>query len=296
MTPSASLVLFCCAVTVQGLVPRPAAAQSLVDAARAAIAQSTGAPSFRVHSTRQDPAARQLVVAGTGFRPDVTVTLNGARLTVVSVLSHEIRAALPPLGAGTYRLVVDQRWADARPFVVTIGLGAAGDSGGLGPAGPPGPMGPQGPAGPAGSQGSQGPPGPAGAAGGLTVVAANGAVFGMLVNYGMGQPSVVAVQDDGTWLGAPLNPDGVSPMSYLRALCRHHLRHRAVCALRRQPGAVPAPAPDRQQRRCHGLLRRQPGAGAGLRQLVAARPSRPVPADRRRRLGSADAGRTTAHL
>lgn len=252
MQSSPALALVFCAITASALVARPAAAQSLAAAAQAAAAQSAAAQFFQVTSTRVDAATGQLIIVGSGFRSDAVATLNGDRLMVVSVSSHEIRAVMPSLLPGTYRLVMNQRRGDAQRFVVTVGGGGegtglpgppgpAGPQGPMGPMGPMGPIGPQGvqgaagaagatgaqgPAGPVGptgstgatgaqgAQGLQGPAGPAGAAGGLIVLAANGAKLGTLINYGVGQPSVVARQDNGVWIGVPLNPDGVAPMSF----------------------------------------------------------------------------------
>jgi hypothetical protein len=81
-------------------------------------------------------------------------------------------------------------------------------------------MGPAGPAGPQGPQGLQGLPG---ATGGLSVVAANGAALGQVISFASGAPTFVAMQDQGVWLAAPINPDGLVPMSfyalYLDATC-----------------------------------------------------------------------------
>jgi Collagen triple helix repeat (20 copies) len=234
------------AIGAHAALPAAASDQSLALAAKAAQAQSSAAQEFRVTSTRLDPATGQLVVVGTGFRPGVEVVLNGGRLRVLSLLSHEIRAELPTLLPGSYRLEVEQRRGGTQRFVVTLGLGGTGTGTGTpgpaGPQGPQGPMGPQGPAGaqglrgvagpagangaagPQGPQGLQGVAGPAGSSGGLTVVASNGAVLGTLMTLGMGgQPSVVALQDNGVWLVAPVNPEGIAPMSfpalYLDAAC-----------------------------------------------------------------------------
>ena len=206
MPSTTSLALFLCAVTAPLVMPYQATAQSLAAAARAAADQSAATQPFRITSTRTDPSTGQLVIVGTGFRPDVVVKLNSARLGVVSVLSHEVRAEMPALLPGSYRLLVDQRRHAAQQFVVTIGVGGSDDGGGV--PGPPGPAGPQGPMGP------QGPAGPAGASGGLTVLAANGATFGTLINFALGQPSVVALQDNGVWLGAQVDSSGVAPVSY----------------------------------------------------------------------------------
>lgn len=279
MKSPAPMMLAVCAATAHLSFATPVAAQSLAAAAQAAAAQTAAAQYFNVTSTRQDPATGLLVINGSGFRNDMVVRLNESRLTVVSVTNAEIRAQMPALPAGTYRVVIDQRRGDAQRFVVTVGVGG-GNGGGSGVPGPPGPQGPQGPAGPAGpqgaagakgatgatgaagpagavgpqgpagaagaagaqgpagpagamgpagpmgpagaagatgaqgAQGAQGPQGPAGAAGGVTVYAANGAKFGTLVNFGIGQPSVVALQDNGVWIGAPINPDGVAPTSF----------------------------------------------------------------------------------
>lgn len=236
-------------------------AQALSPFAAAAQAPPVSFQSFAVSSTRLDPASGHLIIAGTGFKPGIDVTLNGARLPIMSVQSHEVRAQLSPLLPGTYRLVLTQRRGLSQHFVVTVGIGSGepGPTGPQGPQGPMGPVGPQGPAGaigarglqglpgpagtngaagptgpagttgapgatgatgpdgpagPAGPQGLRGVAGPAGAAGGLSVVAANGNTLGTLVSFGMGQPSLVAVLDNGVWLVVPLNPDGVAPMSF----------------------------------------------------------------------------------
>ena len=78
----------------------------------------------------------------------------------------------------------------------------------MGPAGPAGPPGPQ------GLQGAQGAQGPAGANAGVVMVAANGATFGTVLAFTPGSPTQVAVQDGGVWLQAPVNPDGLVPMSF----------------------------------------------------------------------------------
>ena len=216
------------------IVPTPATAQQVA-----------------VSSTREDPSSGHLVIVGSGFKPGVDVALNGARLRVVSVESHEVRAELPALLPGTYRLELNQRRSLPQRFVVTVGIGGSNGTGvPPGPAGPMGPMGPmgvQGVAGPAGAtgvagpagatgaagpaglagpagntgaagvqgpQGSQGIPGPVGAAGGLTVMAANGNALGTLLTFAAGQPSTVALQDNGVWLVANVNPDGVAPTSF----------------------------------------------------------------------------------
>jgi hypothetical protein len=187
------VVLSLCALCVQLIVPTPAAAQQ-----------------FAVSSTRLDPSSGHLVIVGRGFKPGVEVVLNGARLQVVSVESHEVRAKLPALLPGTYRLELNQRRGLPQRFVVTVGIG--GSDGTVGPPGPMGPMGPQGLQGVAGPAGATGAVGPAGAAGGLTVMAANGNPLGTLMTFG--QPSMVALQDNGVWLVANVNPDGVVPTPF----------------------------------------------------------------------------------
>jgi len=265
MTSPTRVAFFVGVLGVQALAPHAATAQSLVQAAKAAVAQSAAAQAFSLTSTREDPASGQLVIVGSGFRPGIDVVLNGARLRVLAVLSHEIRAELPTLLPGSYRLVVDQRRGGTQRFVVTLGTGtsvpgpagpqgpmgpqgaagpqglrglngpggvsgpagAAGSAGASGVAGPAGPIGPAGIAGAPGAvglqglqgapgpQGLQGVAGPPGIAGGLTVMASNGATLGTLLTPGMsGQPSLVALQDRGIWLMAPVNPDGIAPMAF----------------------------------------------------------------------------------
>jgi hypothetical protein len=114
--------------------------------------------------TSAHPAAGVLVIDGYGFRKDVDVSVNDVELKVLSVSAREIKAALPPLAPGTYRLAVRQWRDEVARFVVSIG-GGSGSQGPQGPAGPAGPMGSAGPVGPrgltgpAGPQGSQGPQG-----------------------------------------------------------------------------------------------------------------------------------------
>jgi hypothetical protein len=195
------------------------------------FARVANADQFSVNSVRQDAASGHLVISGNGFRYGTTLVLNGKLLKVVSVQSREVRALLPNLLPGTYRLVVDNRWSNAREFYVAIGGGSG--EGGQGPAGPQGPMGPQGavgatgPAGPAGAtgatgpqgpqgiQGVEGPAGPAGAAGsGLNIVAANGTTFGTLLSFSMGGASSVGVLDNDVWLLASVSPAGVEATSF----------------------------------------------------------------------------------
>ena len=116
-----------------------------------------------VKSARQDASTGHLVIIGSGFRTGTSVVLNGKSLKVVKLQSNEIRAELPAMLPGTYRLVLS-RWGDAEQFVVAVGIGAGGGSG-QGPAGPAGPQGAQGPMGPQGLPGATGPAGAAGAAG-----------------------------------------------------------------------------------------------------------------------------------
>ncbi|MEO8682815.1 MAG: hypothetical protein ABI665_27450 [Vicinamibacterales bacterium] len=249
----------------------------LVICAQILIASPAAANSFSVSSTRLDSATGQLLVVGSGFRSGMVLVLNGKALKIVSIKSQEIRAELPALLPGTYRMSLTFGWGEMRQFVVTVGIGGAegqGPAGPIGPTGPMGPMGPQGltgaagpagpmgpqgltgatgPAGPTGAmgptgaqgpagtagatgatgatgaqglqgiegpegiqgpQGIQGVAGPTGAPGAFTVVASNGNAFGTLLSFGAGQPSQVAVQDNGVWLVAPVNPEGVLPMSF----------------------------------------------------------------------------------
>lgn len=168
-----------------------------------------------------------LVIDGHGFRKDLGVSVNDIDLKVLSITPTEIRAALPPLAPGTYRLAIRQWRNEVARFVVTIGGGTQAPQGPMGPAGPVGPMGPRGatgsigPQGPQGSQGpkgdkgDQGPAGPAG--GGLTVVSANGLTVGTLVGVSKinaGDPAIVARKVDTFWLAIPVDQTGVVAMSY----------------------------------------------------------------------------------
>jgi hypothetical protein len=200
-------------------------------------ASPVSAEQFVVNSARQD--GNQLIVNGTGFRPGTSLTLSGKVLRVLSVQSKEVRAELPAMLPGSYRLVVYHPWSDVRQFYVTIGGGGSNSGGGSGPAGPTGPtgpagpmglQGPQGPQGPKGATGAtgaagadgaagatgptgaQGPTGLAGANGGFTIVAHNDAVFGTVLSAG--PPAMVAVADNGVWLSAPVNSNGLVAMTF----------------------------------------------------------------------------------
>jgi hypothetical protein len=183
-----------------------------------------------------------LVVDGHGFRKDVDVSVNDVALKVLSVTATEIKAALPSLAPGTYRLAVRQFRNEVARFVVTVGSGGGGAAGPTGPQGPAGPMGPVGPAGARGLQGLQGPQGiqgpqgaqgaqgvagpkgdkgdtgPAGpAGGGLTVVSANGLVVGPVVGVtkmNSGDPTIVARKDGNLWLAVPVDTTGIVAMGY----------------------------------------------------------------------------------
>ncbi len=143
-------------------------------AASPAVAQS-----FVVFSARHDAAAGQVVLVGSGFRADMRILLNGAPLPNAAVTSREMRAKLPVLEPGTYRLVIDPKRGNAQRFMVTVNAPATGGSGvpgPMGPMGPQGPAGPQGPMGPQGLAGLTGAPGPAGSAGPAGPAGAPGAM------------------------------------------------------------------------------------------------------------------------
>ncbi len=137
---------------------------SRVISALSALVVLTSAPAFAdqfvVFSARHDAAASQVVLVGSGFRSDMRIVLNGGALPNVKVTSVEMRAKLPALEPGTYRVVIDQRRGPSQRFVLTVM-----SPGGNGVPGPIGPMGPAGPRGPQGLAGLTGAPGPAGAAG-----------------------------------------------------------------------------------------------------------------------------------
>src|SRR2546422_2926212 len=156
------------------------------------ISSSVQADDMSIRSAHPSVAAGQLVIDGSGFKTGVHVWLNGSELKLLSVKPNEIRAKLPELDPGNYRLILehwkDERWSgQPRSFIVTLGSGGSGSPG---PAGPQGPAGPPGPAGPRGAQGLQGATGPQGPKGdpgstgtgsGFSVIAANGATLGSVV-------------------------------------------------------------------------------------------------------------------
>lgn len=217
-----SLRYTCTALLVFLIVPGLAAAQT-----------------FTINSARLDTDRREVVVNGAGFREGVRVVLNGAARSVVSVTPTEVRAAAGELPPGTYRVSLWRR-GELKSFYVAVG-NLSGDGGERGPAGPQGPIGPAGPQGPAGASGARGaigpagppgamgpagPQGPAGADGvpaGVTVVAANGATFGTTVGVPVSGPASVLLQDQGVWLVASVDSDGLNSMGayalYLDSAC-----------------------------------------------------------------------------
>ncbi|MGB7220403.1 MAG: hypothetical protein WBD07_16515 [Vicinamibacterales bacterium] len=189
--------------------------------------RSVEADQFSVMSARQLMATGQLVIGGSGFRPGVRVLLNGSDLRVDSLTERQIVARLPvALPPGSYRLVLDPRRGDVERFIVTIGAAGQAGQGPQGPQGPPGargsdgsmgpagPMGPRGPAGPPGPKGETGLPGAPGEAGGLYVLAANGKELGTVVKFSFGEPTMVALRDNGVWLAVPIDQNGIYATSY----------------------------------------------------------------------------------
>ena len=160
------------------------------------------ADQFVVFSARHDAAASQVVLVGSGFRSDMRIVLNGGALPNVKVTNTEMRAKLPPLEPGTYRVVIDQRRGASQRFMLTVM--APGGNGVPGPPGPMGPMGLQGPAGPAGPQGlagATGAPGPAGANGATGAIGPAGPV-------GAQGPAGVAGPTGATGAVGPAGPAG----------------------------------------------------------------------------------------
>ena len=93
-------------------MPSFARVTSLLCAMVALTSGPAFADQFVLFSARHDAVARQVVLVGSGFRSDMRIGLNGAALPTVSVTSAEMRAALPDLEPGTYRLVIESA---ARP-------------------------------------------------------------------------------------------------------------------------------------------------------------------------------------
>ena len=177
--------------------------------------------------------------------------------------------------------------------------GPAGPGGSPGPAGPVGPaggVGPVGPAGPQGPQGAPGPQGPAGASVGVSMVAANGATFGTVLAFTPGSPTQVATQDGGVWLQAPVNPDGLVPMSFFA------LYADAACtsAPYVPVDTIPAPFFRLLQMVNAGdqtaVLRGQSARASGVPGPVAAGPTAELRADRGLGLGVPAAGRSAADV
>jgi hypothetical protein len=186
-------------------------------------------PAF-IYSARSD--AGVLIVEGDGFGPGLSVVLDGFSMRVLSMTSHQIRATLPAVDPGSYRLVL-RRWrVDVARFIVTIGAaGAQGPAGPAGPAGPTGPQGLPGLQGPPGPQGQQGPQGdgsvtPSNVVPGLRVVASNGQAVGSVVGvtkFSGTDPTVVARQDNGVWLALMVDSSNIQgfalPPMFLTPTC-----------------------------------------------------------------------------
>lgn len=193
-----------------------------------ALSQPAAAQQIFISSVHPDTASHVIVIDGAGFRSGTYVGLNGHDLHVISRTSHQIRATLPELDPGTYRLVLRRRY-DADSFFVTIGgyegedargtqgpVGPQGPAGAMGPAGPEGLQGPEGQPGQQGIQGAKGDQGPSGAAG-LQVIANNGATLGTVI--GMGSlsapgPATVARLDNGVWIAMAIDTAGIVPSSF----------------------------------------------------------------------------------
>jgi hypothetical protein len=175
------------------------------------------------------PSAGALVIEGHGFRRDIGVTVNEIELKVLSISPTEIKAALPPLAPGTYRLAVRQGRGEVSRFVVSVGGGGdartTGPQGPQGPAGPAGAMGPRGPQGlqgllglpglkgDKGDKGDQGPAGPAGTgAGAPVVVAASGQVLGSVVGvtkFSQFDPATVVRNENGIWVAIQVDSQSI---------------------------------------------------------------------------------------
>ena len=175
-------------------------------------------PSLSIAAAHPDTASKLLVIDGSGFKPGLSVSIDNGPIHVVSVTPSQIRATLPPLPPGSYRLVVSQWWDDDARFIVTIAGAGTGTAGPAGATGPMGPAGPSGAAGPVGPQGPKGDPGPA-AVGipGLKVLASNGKTVGTIVGVSKSNgsdPAIVATQDNGTWLALPFDTNGLIAMAF----------------------------------------------------------------------------------
>lgn len=182
------------------------------------------------------PNAGVLLIEGHGFKKDIGVSVNEIELKVLSINPNEIKAALPPLASGTYRLAVRQGRGEVSRFVVTIGGGTAsqGPQGPQGPAGPAGAMGPRGPqglqglVGPKGDKGETGATGPAGSAGGGMMVysqpsgLALGTVAGVTKFTGS-DPATVVRNENGVWVAIQVDSQnilsGAFPILYKDGTC-----------------------------------------------------------------------------
>jgi len=192
------------------------------------------------------PNGGVLVIDGHGFRKDVDVSVNEVDLKVLSVTATEIRAALPSLAPGTYRLAIRQWRNEVARFYVAVG-GGGGSQGPQGPAGPMGPMGPVGPAGAMGPKGATGatgaqglqglkgdkgdkgdtgPAGPAGSGSGLSIMSAQGQRLGSVVGvtkFNGSDPATVVRNENGVWLAIQVDSQnivsGAFPILFKDASC-----------------------------------------------------------------------------
>jgi len=206
----------------------------------AVVALASPAAADWLAITAAHPNGGVLAINGHGFRKDVDVSVNEVDLKVLSVTPTEIRAALPSLAPGTYRLAIRQWRNEVARFYVAVGTGggAQGPQGPAGPAGPAGAMGPMGPKGLTGATGSQGlqgpkgdkgdtgPAGPAGSGSGLSIISAQGQRLGSVVGvtkFNGSDPATVVRNENGVWLAIQVDSQnilsGAFPILFKDASC-----------------------------------------------------------------------------
>ena len=135
--------------------------------AMTALAHAQSRPQLVVQRAEADLTAQTLLIEGQNLLwnndSDVTVTLAGAPLAVLSAANGHVLAQLPAaLAPGTYLLKVSRGTGTVQNDVFDVSIGTVGPSGPPGPKGDTGDTGPEGLPGTAGTNGLDGDPGLAG--------------------------------------------------------------------------------------------------------------------------------------
>lgn len=188
------------------------------------IALALALPGLALADPPADPAIGDVRVEGTTLQvhgvalntgsPSLYLGTSSAPLALTLVAADRIEAVVPPLEAGSYRLLLaylkGNKPALADEFWFTVGApGAQGPAGATGPQGPMGATGLTGPQGPQGAQGAQGPQGPQGAPGAAGSVPALAALDGTPCASNAGSGTLLIRTDDSNNVTLACSPDPV---------------------------------------------------------------------------------------